>query len=161
LAKHVLNTGGDDLDFLLFGIVCAEDQYRMTSLINDALGTELALSSYIPFNLKNGRAFTFSLFSYSDEDLGLQYHLVPNNSNLEQPNLNTGTGKGLFAEIDVDENVKLIRELPRTDYFLIVKGEELHNFQFRISDKLKSIDVILQVQPVSPSELPSRRNLIF
>ena len=63
--------------------------------------------------------------------------------------------------MDVDESVKLIKELPKTDYFIILKGEDLHNYQFKIVDKLKTIQEILQVQIIEANELVSKRNLIF
>jgi len=161
LAKHILNSAGDELDFFLVGIVCPEDQYRMISLINDALGTDLLLTTFIPFDMKMGQAFTFSLFSYTDEELGIHYDVIPNNSNFEEPNINQGSAPNLFSDVGVDESVKLIKELPKTDYFLILKGEDLHMHQFRILDRLKTIGAIVQLQPIQAADLPSRRNLIF
>ena len=133
----------------------------MISLINDALGTDLILSNFIPYNLKSGKAFTFSLYSYSDEELGIHYDVIPNTSNFEEPNINQGASGSLFSDVDVDESVKLIRELPKTDYFLILKGEDLHMHQFKILDKLKTIEPIIQLQQIQAADLPSRRNLIF
>lgn len=161
MAKHVLNTSSDDIDYVLIGINCLENQYVLGSLINDVLKIDLFLSDYIPFNLKEGRVFKFSLYRYSDEGLGLDYYLIPNTSNFEEPNLNLNTSNDLFAGQDVDESVKLIGELPKTDYFLIMKGEDLHNYQFKVIEKLKSQSEIIQIQAIEPKELASRRNLIF
>jgi hypothetical protein len=143
LAKHVLNTSQDDLDFALIGIACAENQYVMLSRVNDALKTNLQLSDYIPYNL------------------GLEYFLIPNTSNFEEPNINTPHADDLFKGLDVDESVKLVKELPKTDYFLILKGEDIHHYQFKVMDKLKTITEIIQLQTIEPADLPSRRNLIF
>jgi len=96
-----------------------------------------------------------------DEDLGLEYFLIPNTSNLEDPNLNTVGANNLFTGLDIDESVKLVKELPKTDYFLIIKGEDLHYYQFKIMEKLKTIPEILQVQTIEANDLPSKRNLIF
>ena len=161
MAKHVLNTSSDELDYVLIGINCLENQYVLGSLINDVLKIDLFLSDYIPFNLKEGRVFTFSLYRYLDEDLGLEFFLIPNTSNFEEPNLNPNTSNDLFAGQDVDESVKLIAELPKTDYFLIMKGEDLHNYQFKVLEKLKTQAEIIQIQAIEPKELASRRNLIF
>jgi hypothetical protein len=161
LAKHVLNSAGDELDFFLLGIVCQEDQYRMTGLINDVLGIDLVLSSFIPYHVRSGKGFTFSLYSFFDEELGILYNLVPNTSNFEQPNVNVGEAGSLFSNLDVDESVKLIKELPKTDYFLLLKGEDLHMHQFKVMERLKTVEVIVQLQPIQPADLPSRRNLIF
>jgi hypothetical protein len=83
LAKHVLNIAAEELDFFLIGIACPEDQYRTISMINETLGTDLTLSNYIPFNLRSGKIFNFSLYSYTDNELGIQYEVVPNSSNFE------------------------------------------------------------------------------
>lgn len=161
MAKHVLNIQEDDLDFVVIGISCLENQYFVSALIDNALKINLFLSDYVPFNLKEGRIFKFSLFRFMDEELGLEYFFIPNTSNFEEPNMNASGKNDLFADIDVDESTKLIKELPKTDYFLILKGEDLHNYQFKIIDKLKACPEIIQVQAIEPYELPSRRNLIF
>lgn len=161
MAKHFLNTSEDDLDFVLIGMTCLENQYALAALIDVALKTKLFLSDYIPFNLKEGRIFKFSLYRFQDEELGLEYFFIPNSSNFEEPNLNATNTGDLFAGIDVDESVKLIKELPKTDYFLILKGEDLHNYQFKIIDKLKTFPEIIQIQAIEPQDLPSKRNLIF
>lgn len=161
MAKIVLNTSEDYFDFMLFGIVCQENQYHIVSAINQYLKINLCLSDFLPFNLKDGKLFNFSLYSFQDEDLGITFQLIPNNSNFEEPNINYIKSNDLFAEVDVDESVKLIKELPKTDYFLLVKGEDIHNYQSKIIDKLKLIPEIIQVQFIEAKELTSKRNLIF
>jgi hypothetical protein len=161
MAKYVLHTSDDDLDFVLIGISCTENQYATVTLLDDVLKTKLFLSDYVPFNLKEGRIFKFSLYRFLDEDLGLEYYFIPNTSNFEEPSTNSSVKNDLFSGQEVDESVKLIRELPKTDYFLILKGEDLHNYQYRIMERLKSHPAIIQVQAIEPQELPSRRNLIF
>ena len=161
MVKHFLNTNEDDLDFVLIGITCLENQYSVAGLIDNALKIKLFLSDYIPFNLKEGRIFKFSLFRFPDEELGLEYFFIPNSSNFEEPNIYPSEKDDLFAGLDVDESVKLIKELPKTDYFLILKGEDLHNYQYKIIDKLKNYPEIIQIQAIEPQDLPSKRNLIF
>jgi hypothetical protein len=160
MAKHFLNNSEADIDFVLIGITCLEDQYTLVAIIDDVLKINLQLSDYIPFTLKEGRVFNFSLYRFIDEELGLEYCFVPNNSNFEEPNINQ-TSKDLFAGVNVDESMKLIKELPKTDYFLILKGEDLHNYQFKILQKLKTAGEIIQVSAIEPLQLSSKRNLIF
>lgn len=161
MAKYVLNTNSEDFDFVLLGIACQENQYQTLSAINDVLKIQLRLSDYIPLSLKGGKIFKFSLYHYLDEGLGLEYYLIPNSSNFEESNINTVGANDLFGDVDVDESVKLIKELPKTDYFIILKGEDTHNYQFKIVDKLKLVEEFIQVQTIEATELPSRRNLIF
>ena len=161
MAKYVLNNNPYDLDFVLLGIVCQENQYQTVSSVNDVLKTQLLLSDYIPLSLKSGKMFKFSLYHFLDEELGIEYFLIPNNSNFDEPNINAGATNDLFGNVIVEESVKLVRELPKTDYFIILKGEDIHNYQFKIVDKLKEVNEFMQVQTIEAAELPSRRNLIF
>lgn len=161
MAKHILHSHEDDLDFVLIGLSSQENQYAVVSSVNDILNIHLFLSEYIPFHLKEGKIFRFSLYCFSDEELGLDYFFIPNTSNFEEPNINTISTNDLFAGMNVDERVKLIKELPKTDYFLILKGEDLHNYQFKIIEKLKSQSDFIQIQAIEPQDLPSKRNLIF
>jgi len=166
LAKHFLNSNKDDLDFVLIGLMSPENQYSIVSSVNAALGTEFILSDHIPFNLKDGKLFYFSLYRYVSEEFGLEYFLIPNNSNFDAPldsgqSDRKGGGEDLFAEFNVEESIKLIKELPKTDYFIILKGEDLHLFQFKIIEQLKTIQDILQIQSIEPRDLPSKMNLVF
>ncbi len=146
---------------MLIGIRTTENQYSLVTSVNKALGTEFVLSDNIPFNLKDGKLFYFSLFRFVSEEFGLEYFLIPNNSNLDTATVNQVGGEGLFADLNVEESTKLIKELPKTDYFIILKGEDLHLFQFKIIDKLKTIKEIVQVQTLEPDDLPSKMNLVF
>lgn len=161
MAKYTLNTNKDDFDFALLGITSLENQYFMLSSINDVLKIDLRLSEYLPFSLKEGKVFKFSLYHFMDDELGIDYFLVPNTSNFEDPNVNASPTNDLFDGVDVDESVKLVKELPKTDYFLILKGEDIHQYQFKVLDKLKTIEEIIQVQTIESNDLPSKRNLIF
>jgi hypothetical protein len=162
LAKHVLDTT-DDFDFALLGLMCPDNQYFVFSAINDALKINLHLSDYVPFNLKDGKLFKFSLYHFMDEELGIEYFLIPNASNFNEPNIHTAETKAndLFKELEVDERAKLVKELPKTDYFLILKGEDIHHYQYKIAEKLKTIPELVQVQILQINDLPSKRNLIF
>lgn len=161
MAKYTLNSSSNDLDFVLIGISSAENQYSIVSHINNALGIDLVLSDNIPFNLKDGKLFYFSLYKFVSEEMGLEYFLTPNNSNFDRASAEQWGESNLFTDLNVDESTRLVKELPKTDYFLILKGEELHLFQFKIMDLLKNIKEIIQVQNIEPNELPSRMNLIF
>ena len=166
MAKHFLNTNTDDLDFVLIGLMSSENQYSIVTAVNHALGTELTLSDNIPFNLKDKKLFYFSLYRYVSEEFGLEYFLIPNNSNFDEPSdiapsEKSDIGADLFADFNVEESTKLIKELPKTDYFIILKGKDLHLFEFKILEKLKTIKEIIQVQSIEQDDLPSKMNLVF
>ncbi|MBL7931416.1 MAG: IPExxxVDY family protein [Bacteroidia bacterium] len=167
MAKHVLQNSDDEIDFALIGLSCSENQYVVASLIDRTLNISLRLSDNIPFALKDSKLFHFSLYHFLDEEIGLEYFFISNSSNFEalgdmdtSPNAG-GSANDLFAGVEIDESVKLIKELPKTDYFLILKGEDLHNYQYKIIHRLKTLPEIIQIQAIEPIDLPSRRNLIF
>jgi hypothetical protein len=157
----VLHSGGEELDFVLFGIVSQENQYRAVSLLEDALKSEFRLSEYIPYNLKQGRLFRFSLYNASDRDLSLEYFFIPNTSNFEESKEAGATGGDLFSGVDVEEQIRLVKELPKTDYFLIVKGEQAQANRHALLGALSAIPSFVRVQSIEPRELQSGRNLVF
>ena len=163
MAKHTLDNDGGEFDFALLGITCAEDQYRVVSLVNDFLNIDLRLGSYVPMTLKKGQVYNFSLYRHEDENMGMEYFLLPNSSNFEPPGSRQATapGEDLFAGQDVDESTRLIKELPKTDYFLMLKGELRESYQYRILSLLRQIEDFTQVQTIEPQTLQSRKNLIF
>lgn len=162
MAKHVLQNSDNEIDFVLIGLSSSENQYVLASLIDRTLNISFRLSDYIPFALKGSKLFHFSLYHFLDEEIGLEYFFISNASNFEDPNPNAGgSANDLFSGVEVDESVKLIKELPKTDYFLLLKGEDLYNYQFKIIQKLKMLPEIIQIQAIEPIDLPSRRNLIF
>jgi hypothetical protein len=160
MAKYTLSNNDDELDFALIGISCSEEQYTTAALLDRALSIQLVLSDYIPLTLKENKIFQFSLYQFLDEQLGLEYNFIPNLSNFEPPHEMTA-GRDLFSEVEVEERTRLIKELPRTDYLLLLRGEELQHSVLLISELLRKCPELSQISPLSPRDLPSRRNLIF
>jgi hypothetical protein len=163
MAKHTLHSGEGDLDFLLLGLLSQENVYSVVSMANHALGLEFELNDHVPFNLKEGKLFYFSLYHCESEEFGLEFFLIPNVSDLDASaqSEEKDVAADLFSEMKVEESVRLIKELPKTDYFIIVKGEDMHLHQFNIVERLKAEEGVLQVQIIEPRELPSRMNLVF
>jgi hypothetical protein len=105
--------------------------------------------------------FYFSLFSYDDKDFGINYLFVPNTSNFDPPLAAESESGGLFTGLDVEERAKLIKELPLTDYFLILKGEEVQKYRHLIIERLKKTEGVLRIQNIDVADLPSKSNLVF
>ncbi|HQQ95127.1 MAG TPA: IPExxxVDY family protein [Bacteroidia bacterium] len=160
MAKHVLNIKDEDYDFVLLGLSLLKDQYETTVAVNECLSINLSLDSEVSLALKGDKLFSFSLFTCFDEDFGIEYLLVPNTSNFEAPK-ESQARTDLFGEIEVEERTRLIRELPLTDYFLILKGEEVQKYQHSIVERLKKLEGLMQVQIIDVTDLPSRSNLVF
>lgn len=163
MAKYTLNSDPEDFNFLLFGIASSENQYVLASTINSALGIDLRLSNYIDLSHRMGKDFKFSFFDYLDEEFNLEYNLIPNKSNnvaKEKTEKQDGDLFSMFNE-NVDESSRLIPELTKTDYLLLIKGDEHYNFTYKITDALKKIPEIISLQEIIPEKLANKNNLIF
>jgi hypothetical protein len=163
LAKHVLHNDPDEFNFLLFGIASSENQYVLASSINSALGIDLQLSDYIDLSHRMGKDFKFSFYNYLDEEFNLEYNLIPNKSNNVAKEDGAGKNDDLFSAFNenVDESSRLIPELTKTDYLLLIKGDEHYNFTYKITDALKKINEIISLQEIVPDKLSNKNNLIF
>jgi hypothetical protein len=163
MAKHTLHNDPDEFNFLLFGIACPDNQYVLATNINSALGIDLSLHNYIDLSHKMGKDFRFSFFNYLDEEFNLEYNLIPNRSNYvakEDGGTKDGDLFSMFNE-NVDESSRLIPELTKTDYLLLIKGDEHYNFTYKITDALKKIPEIISLQEIVPEKLSNKNNLIF
>ena len=120
------------------------------------------LHENLKLSQKNHEVFEFAIYNYSNQEMGLEYFLVPNKSNYKST-IQSKTVNDLFANTgqSFEETVLLINELPRTDYFLLLKGESAIHEQYNVFQLLKEIEVINQVHEIIPEKLSSRNNLIF
>jgi hypothetical protein len=162
VAKHVLHNDVNFFDFVLIGISSVEDQYVVVNNINQTLNIDLALSHHLRSASKNTDLFDFSVYAFIDEDLGLEYYVIPNKSN-HRPKQKTSPSKDLFSDSkqNIEQSILLIAELPRTNYFLLLKGESAIHEQYNVFTMLRKIDCIEQVHKIIPEKLASRNNLIF
>jgi hypothetical protein len=152
----------DDQHFALIGISTTEERYRCISLINDCLGAELLLDSRVPFSLKGKPIYNFSLYHYSHEETGVEIFFVANLSDFEELQAQNSGADTLFSDVPVEERARLIRELPGTDYFIILRGEAVHRRLFDVMEKLrKGLPAGISIQNLDPQTVGSRKNLVF
>ena len=134
--KNVLNVD-DDYDFSLMGISCHAKDYRLCWEINKALGVDLEKKSYA--DGENQPDEPFSNASYFDEENHIDYVLIGNKY----------------------EGGLLIPEYPQLDYFLRIYGPQHEHFADSCKSSLHSVDLVLAVIELKPSQLKSKMNLIF
>ncbi|MCA0431161.1 MAG: IPExxxVDY family protein [Bacteroidetes bacterium] len=158
--KYSLDTEFDDFNFLLFGISTTLDQYSVITQINNLLNIEFCLQSVVPYYLKGNSIFNYNLYTCNVPELFLEFNLIANLSNFETTQVATLTND-LFAEQAVEERARLIKELPKTDYFIIVKGEQILAYENKILEKLKQVNDFTQIQQIQPFDLKNASHLIF
>ncbi|HNP97585.1 MAG TPA: IPExxxVDY family protein [Bacteroidia bacterium] len=140
MAKTVLKLNEEDqFDFLLFGIICQQKDYRLCREINLKLDLQLKREEdYKVFNGKRMEDQEFSFFRYinPEED---EYYLVSNRS-----------VKGL-----------LIPEQKQMDYFIIVRNGMSRIEDQTILSAIKQIRIVLGIYKLDAKNLKSKENLVF
>jgi len=124
-----------DFDFCLIGIVCSEKDFRLCWMLNNQLGLKLAKTEE-----HTSGAGIHSLFSFADEAVMREYHLVANK---------TDTGK------------LLLEEHQHTDYFMIVKGEIDNEEKKYFAEHIKKLNSVSTSYLIDVEALKSKQNLIF
>lgn len=162
MAKYTLQNDLNIFDFVLLGIASPENQYVLVNSVNHQLNLFLELDQVLKIGTKQGRLFDFSVYGFTDENMGLEYFLLPNKSNY-QPKSSAGKSNDLFASIhqQVEEAALLVPELPHTNYFLILKGESAFHEQYEVFKSLKKVTAIHQVHEIIPERLASKNHLVF
>ena len=167
MAKHTLENNFE-FDFLLFGIICHESEYRICSAINKCLGLDLARDKALELkNKKQAEALTFSVFTFTDENSENEYVLLNNlSSNAAQTEVKAKptVQAGLFDDSGEGVNEKkgrLIPEQDETDFFLLLRGDFSSNEKNNILKKLNALETIINIKEIDPKKLNSKNNLLF
>jgi len=124
-----------DFDFCLIGIVCSEKDFRLCWMLNNQFGLKLAKME----NHTSGVGM-HSLFSFADEHLMREYHLIVNKAD---------TGK------------LLLEEHQHTDHFLLMKGEMDDEEKKYFAEQIKKINTVSAAYIIDVETLKSKQNLIF
>jgi len=130
----------DDFHFFLVGISSHENDYRLSWAINTHL--KMALKRADNLQIHNPRIKQdqeFSLYQFTDLETVLHYNLIANRC----------------------DNGFLLEEMKNIDYVLKITGDASKNFPGQLVNKLKKIDIITTAFEIDPSELKSRKKLLF
>ena len=121
-------------DYMLFGIVSAEPDYKLSLSINRKL--RLALRHKIPIELndENGVSHQFSRFMDHSVNNGLTYNLISNKS-----------GNAFF-----------LKKLNKIDYLLQVHTAENNFNRENLILALRSVETITAVFPLEPGEIKDK-----
>lgn len=157
-------TAEEHFDFDVFSITSTESIYRVVHELNQALNIDLQLVDLLDFTHKQGDDFYFPLYGFVNEELSIEFNLLPNQTSF-QPKVQ-GTSKSefdLFAG-DIEQTTKLLPELENSDYFLIVKGDNRYMHNHIIFDAIKLNSAFIIVHEIFLEELKdkkSKSNLLF
>ena len=139
IRKHKLGYT-EEFDFLLLGLVSAENDYRLIWKFNQTFNFGFERAENHKVISKNGEAeIGFSHYTYEDENTCLLYRFLSNK-----------TDGGILME-----------ELKNIDYFVIVQGDFSETYITSLVTNLKSVEHIQAVFQISPASLKSRERLLF
>lgn len=140
MAKTVIKlTNDDDYEFILVGIVCQHQDYRLCHELNKSLEIVMTKKDdYSVFNNKRMEDHLFSFYEYINEE-GDRYNLISNRCL-----------KGV-----------LIPEQKVMDYLLLIKPDRTRIDETDLMTKLKKAKVVLGVYRLEVSKLKSKDNLLF
>jgi hypothetical protein len=118
-------------DFLLFGIVSAEPDYKLSLALNKKL--KLSLKHKNPIELKDekGADLQFSRFSDHSQISGQTFNLIANKN-----------GRAIF-----------IKKLNKIDYLLQVHSPESEINREEMTNALRSVDSITAIFTLEPDEI--------
>lgn len=165
MKTHNLDINAEEhFDFDLFSITCTESIYRVVHELNQALNIDLQLNDLLDFTHKEGEDFYFPLYSFAHEELNIEFNVLPNQTSFqpkiegEQP-----ISMDLFAG-DIEHTTKLIPELEKSDYFLLIKGDNRYLYNHTIFEAIKLNPAFIIVHEVFIEDLKDKKakgNLLF
>ena len=165
MATHTLDIFDDEhFDFDIFSITSTETIYTIINALNQELNIDFKLKDLLDFNHKDGENFYFPLYTFWHNDLNIEFNLISNQTSFQPPETkNTNSAFDLFAG-DIERTTKLLPELEKSDYFLIIKGDNryLHNFAiYEAIKKNKNFITVYEIYLENLKDKKSKTNLLF
>ena len=165
MATYNLDINAEEhFDFDLFSITCTESIYRVVHELNQALNIDLQLTDLLDFTHKQGEDFYFPLYGFNHEELNIEFNLLPNQTSFQSKAEGAKPPEfDLFAG-DIEQTTLLLPELEKSDYFLIIKGDNRYLYNHTIFEAIKLNPIFIIVREVFTEDLKDKKskgNLLF
>ncbi len=165
MAVHNLDIFDEEhFDFDIFSITSTESIYTVISALNTALNIDFQLQELLEFSHKDGEQFYFPLYRFLHDDLNIEFNLVANQTSFQPEHANkVQPGLDLFGG-DVERTTKLIPELEKSDYFLIIKGDNRYLHNHAIFEAIRfnpSFITVFEIYLENLKDKKSKSNLLF
>ncbi|MFC7446187.1 hypothetical protein C7H62_1185 [Mesoflavibacter sp. HG96] len=156
--KLLLDDFFEEEQYILIGIHCTLEDYRLAFLINQVLDIRLKRKQEdVKFSKDNS---SFSLYEFNQEKQHIIYYLVANSCKVkqdQQQDINS-----LFSnEAFLTTNKYLLPEFKKVNYLLKVETEFPLNKEKLILNKLLKIPQIVTAYSIDVDNLKTKNNLIF
>lgn len=153
----------EHFDFDLFSITCTESVYRVIHELNGDLDIDLQLNELLDYTHKEGEDFYFPVYTYHHEALNIEFHLLQNQTSFQPTSKKKAQAQDLFAG-EVEQSTRLMPELDKTDYFLLIKGDNRYLYNHTILEAIqqnKSFTAVYELFMEDIRDKKSRTNLLF
>ena len=156
--KLVLDDFFDEEQYILIGIHCTLEDYRLAYLLNKYLEINLLRK---PEDLDfDKRKSAYSIFEWEDSKHLKTWSLVSNICKREE--LNKTTYTSLFeTQEPIIKTYNLIPEYKQVNFFLKIENEYNDSKEKYIVKQILSIPQIVTAYSIDTSQLKSKANLIF
>ena len=163
MATYSLDIHAEEhFDFDLFSIACNESIYRVILELNNDLDIDLQLNELLDYTHKEGEDFYFPVYSFQHVELNIEFNLLQNQSSF-QPTVKKKQATDLFAG-EVEHTTRLMPELDKTDYFLLIKGDNRYLYNHTILETIQQNSSFSTVHELFIEDIKdkrSRTNLLF
>lgn len=153
----------EHFDFDLFSITCNESVYRVIHELNNDLDIDLQLNELLDYTHKEGEDFYFPVYTFPHEDLNIEFNLIQNQTSFQPATKRKAPGMDLFGG-EVEQTTRLMPELDKTDYLLLVKGENRYLYNHTILETIRKNKNFPDVKELFIEDIKdkkSRTNLLF
>ncbi len=164
MATYSLDINAEEhFDFDLFSITCNESIYRVIHELNRDLNIDLQLIDLLDYTHKEGEDFYFPVYSFLQEELNIEFNLLQNQTSF-QPNVKRQQQSLDLFGGQVEQTTRLMPELDKSDYFLLIKGDNRYLYNHTILETVKSNANFIAVHELFIEDIKdkkSRTNLLF
>lgn len=164
MKTYSLNISPEEhFDFDTFSITSTESVFKVVHELNEELNIKLELCELLEFTHKEGEEFYFPLYSFYHEDLNIEFNILPNQTSFQPQSAKEKANTDLFSG-NIEHTTKLIPELEKTDYFLIIKGDNRYMYNHQIFEAIKLNPSFILVSEIHFEHLKDKKakyNLLF
>ena len=145
--------------YILIGIHCSIEPYRMAYMLNKYLGLGFARTDRDQDITMPTYEAHYPVFSYFDQEQNAPYYLIPNKywGTLR----NQGPAVGLFNDGDTEVKTHLIKEYQSVDYLLKIEREEELFPLKKTLNALSEIPQVISTYPLDTYQIKQQDYLIF
>jgi len=157
--KLVLDHLFEEDNFILIGIHCIIEDYRLAYLLNKSLNIGLQRRHTDIANMS--KATRYSIYEWEDTLQYNMWNLVANNCNVESNRLSNEFNSLFNQPQIVTKSYPLVPEFKKANYLLKIEDDMQNKNAQNILENILKIPQIITAYRIEIDQLKSKNNLIF